>query len=151
MPQLIWIDPSLLSDVVHWLIHQVSSQVRFHRFFDKKRDVEFKAYYDNYFFLFFHQGSVESDLSDAPFVPEVDLSDKPWFDIDNDKPNVEVEAARNLTYALGELDAKTRIRMGHRIEDMLQECKWESKNCNPMWVQQCVLINLKVLNFWKFT
>ena len=78
------------------------------------------------------QSAVQADESDAPFVPEVDLSDKPWFDPNNDKPNVEVEAGKNLTFALSQIDKVTKIKMGHNIADMLQECKWEAKNCNPM-------------------
>ena len=74
---------------------------------------------------------MESDQSDAVFEPEVDLSDKPWFDVDNDKPNVEVEAAKNLTYAMSKFTPGLRRKMGHTIDEMLQECKWESQNCNP--------------------
>ena len=61
----------------------------------------------------------------------MDLSDKPWFTTDPDASSLAVETTRNLSIALAAIPAETRQAMGHTLDDMLQACKWDSKNCGP--------------------
>ena len=70
-----------------------------------------------------------ADEADKEFIPEVDLSNKTWF-----KPNEKVEVAelgalRNISSALNDLPLKTRIAMGHDLDDMLIKCSWAGYAC----------------------
>ena len=89
------------------------------------------AYYNLLPIFFPNQEEQLSDKSDDIFIPEVDLSDKPWFTTEEDVPSFAAEAARNLSQALANIDDETRVIMGHHITDMLQGCEWDGQNCSP--------------------
>ena len=74
-----------------------------------------------------------SDETDASFLPEVDLSDKPWFDVVSVDPpaSVETSASENMSVALNTVPLNTQKQMGHKIEDFLQECTYNGRKCIP--------------------
>ena len=82
---------------------------------------------------FFKTLQKETDANDAPFLPEVDLSNKPWFDVVSPEPPpvVEVAARENLNVALNSVPVSTQRQMGHKVEDLIQECSFDGELCNP--------------------
>ena len=86
------------------------------------------------FSFYLQTGEVPSDPVDLPFIPEVDLSDKPWFNPSEPTPDVNVEIQQNMARALTSIPMETKSMMGNSIEDMLQECTWNGYNCKPRLV-----------------
>ena len=77
------------------------------------------------------QGELPEDPSAVPFIPDVDLSNKPWFVVGEDVPVLAIEVSQNVSRALVSIPTETRQKMGHTLDDMLQGCTWNSKNCGP--------------------
>ena len=71
------------------------------------------------------------DVTDDPFIPEVDLSNKPWFNPDEEVPTFAVEAREKVGQALASVSAETRKAMSHQLDDTLQECGWHGGVCGP--------------------
>ena len=65
------------------------------------------------------------------FFPDVDLSDKPWFKPDEELPAISVEIQQNVSIVLASIPISTKQKMGHSLDDMLQECIWNGYNCGP--------------------
>ena len=71
------------------------------------------------------------DTADEAFIPEVDISEKPWFH-DEGTMSVGVEVSKNMHIALREVPLAKQRAMGHKVEDMIQECVWNGKPCSPL-------------------
>ena len=65
------------------------------------------------------------------FEPDVDLSNKPWFD-EEPTPTVSTEISQNLTSLLRSMGLGEQRNMGHRVDDMVHECSWAGKQCTPL-------------------
>ena len=72
------------------------------------------------------------DAADDVFIPEVDLSDKPWFKPEEEVNDIRVDTVKNISQALANIPLETKKIMGHQIDDMLQECIWDSVHCSPV-------------------
>ena len=46
-------------------------------------------------------------------------------------PTVAVEATQNVTQVLAVLPVETQEKIGHSLNSMLQDCKWNGQNCGP--------------------
>ena len=62
------------------------------------------------------QDDILEDEADQPFEPDVDLSDKPWFQANTpDAPDVYVESVLNYSRALASLPPGMLRIMGHQV------------------------------------
>ena len=73
----------------------------------------------------------EEDEAAKPFTPSVNLVNRPWFH-DEGSPAVVVEATKNVTLALREVPLQKQREMGHKVEDLIQECSWNGRPCSPL-------------------
>ena len=68
-------------------------------------------------------------------MPEVDLSNKPWFTSASTPPKTAAALAdEEMTLAMRTVPLDSQRQMGHRPEDLLQECTWNGRKCSPRYL-----------------
>ena len=70
------------------------------------------------------------DSADEPFFPEYDLSDKPWMR--SHMASIEVQTLSNISQTLVDIPVNIKMKMGHQLGTMMQQCTWDGVKCGPL-------------------
>ena len=69
-----------------------------------------------------------ADTSDEAFIPEVDLTNKPWFNLTSEP--VSTSSQKKASVILANIPAESIAEMGHSVNEMLVECMWNGMLCS---------------------
>ena len=64
------------------------------------------------------------------FIPDVDLTDKPWFSTKPDLPSLDNLVHEKMTGVLASLSSDARGKMGYELLGMLVDCQWNAQPCD---------------------